>query len=148
MPIRHQSFIKDNDKNENKILSDIITVVTTRGKLAFSSNDANYFMAEYPLTDQNTEKEFGLITALFKVRDGGLLFYDCDLTIGAKPREIHLIQRLPASGEANEHYLAEATEYHTPPFVIETVNRYAIWDKEHYCGQIRRISRKNRKANE
>ena len=130
MPIRHQSFIKDNDKNENKILSDIVTVATTRGKLAFSSNDANYFMAEYPLTDQNTEKEFGLITALYKVRDGGLLFYDCDLTIGMKPQEIHLIQRLPASGEANEHYLAEATEYHTPPFVIETVNRHAIWDKE------------------
>ena len=130
MPIRHQSFIKDGDKNENKLVSDFVVTSSSMGKMSFISKDGNYLTTEYPLKDQSTKKKFGLITALLKVENNRLKLYDCDLTIDAKPKKIHLIERLPASGEANEHYSATVSDGGTQRFVIETVNRYALWDEK------------------
>ncbi len=129
MPIRYQAFIKDDDKKENKILSDIIVTGSSKGEVSFISKGGEFIMLESPLKDHIANQDFGLIATLLKVEDDSLKLFDCDLTIGAKPSKLHLLERLPASGPANEHYLAEAAEFHTPPFVIETVNRYAVWDE-------------------
>lgn len=130
MAIGYESFIKNGDENERNIAGDIIATCSSKGKVSFTSKGAKYLMYEYSLVDQHTKKEFGLITDTVKVEKDKLKVYDCDLTINAKPRKIHLQERLPASDEIKEYYIAEDASYHTPLFIVETVNRHAVRDEK------------------
>ena len=130
MAIGFESFIKEGDKNERSIVGDIVATCSSKGNVSFTSKGVKYLMYEYPLKDQRTGKEFGLITDLVKVEKDKLKVCYCDLTISTKPKRIHLYKRLPASDEIKEYYLAEDTSCHTPPFVVETVNRHAVRDEK------------------
>lgn len=132
MPIRFESFIKEGDKNEKNIAKDIINTCNSWGIASFRSKAPKYFMFEYPLTDEYTKQEFGLITNLIKIEDSKFKLRDCHLTINAEPKKIHLYKHLPdADEETHDYYLAkEDSLFPTPSFVVELVNRQAIWDEK------------------
>ena len=131
MPIRFESFIKEGDKNEKNIAKDIVATCSSKRKLSFKSKNTEYIIFEHPLKDENTGKEFGLITNLLKVEEDKLKVRDCNLTINAEPKKIHLYKHLPASDETYDYYLAQENSlFRTSPFVIESVNRHAMWDEK------------------
>ena len=132
MPIRFESFIREGDKNEKNIVSDIVSTCNSWGFASFESKTPKYFMYEYPLIDEYTKKEFGLITNLLKIENSKIIIRDCNLTINAEPKRIHLHKHLKVSDEeTHDYYLAkEDSLFPTPSFVIEAVNRHAIWDKK------------------
>lgn len=128
MPLRQESYLKD--KKQNKFLSDALTLAIKRGELVYSSKNANFFMNEYELKDKKTGLYYGFIFSLLKVNEEKkhLELMDLDMTIkNLKTDNIHILERLPASGEANEHYMAETDD--DTHFIIETVNRHAVWDE-------------------
>ncbi len=127
MPLRQESYFKE--KDQTKFLSDAITFTTKRGELVFSSKNANFFMNEFELKDKKTGIYYGFLFSLLKVNEEKihLELMDLDMTIkNPKTDNIHILERLPASGGANEYYMAETDD--GTHFIIETVNRHAVWD--------------------
>ena len=128
MPLRQESYL--NEKDGKRFLGDAFTSSVKQGELVFSSKGANFFMNECELKDKKTGVYYGFIFSLFKVNEEKkhLELMDLDMTIkNLKTDNIHILERLPASGEANEHYMAETKD--GSHFIIETVNRHAVWDE-------------------
>ncbi len=125
MPIRYESYAKEED--QARILNDIVVTTLTKGFPAFISKDQKFLLIAYPLENQSTKTIFGEAYILNKLNDEitNLEIQDVDLVIKNRAKEIHLSDRLIASSDANEHYIAE---YDSAEFVIETVNRHAIWE--------------------
>ncbi len=125
MPLRQESYLTEAENND--IIGDLIETVTKKSFPAFLSKDELHLLAAYPLADQSNGKVFGEITTLVKSSDEKIEIIDCDLTIDNKNQSLHFINRLPASSEANEYYTVALPDTDIR-FVIETVNRYAVWD--------------------
>lgn len=128
MPLRQESYFKE--KDGKRFLGDALTSAVKRGELVYSSKGANFFMNEYELKDKKTGLYYGFIFSLLKVNEEKkhLELMDLDMTIkNLKTDDIHILERLPASGEANEHYMAKTED--GSHFIIETVNRHAVWDE-------------------
>lgn len=123
MPTRYESYLKEEDKF--KLFNDLVNVTMKNGFPAYVSRSQKYCMASYPLEDTKTKEVFGEAFTLLKLKNDNYNVLDFDLIINNKAKDIQLIRRLPASGEKNEHYTAEHDDAR---FVIETVNRYAVWD--------------------
>lgn len=127
MPLHQESFLT---KEENdRAIGDLLETVTKNGFPAFVSKDEQRLIVAYPLTDQYSDKIIGEIFTLIKIKDDVSEVHDMDLTIGNKKQELHFLYRLPASNEANEYYMV-ALPGTDIRFIVETVNRYAVWDEK------------------
>lgn len=138
MPLRLDSIIKvDDDKSFAKICSKFM--VQSSDNIGFANDpvslDGNYVHRRVLIKDELSDGWAGMIVYTFKVVDGQLVLFDCDVVFSGRPVELLFDYRLSCSSEMNEYYdvIYEETGQH---FQVETVNRHMV------KGEVERTTRK------